>query len=241
MENTIQHVRICNIKQEKYSENKKIVSTTVYVPDNKRDFFIKKINKYRETEIEEKVIGTIESINLALVEALWMSEKSKMPTTIPQWCEVWLMYESKETVSDVIDEFFEICNERNIEYKEQKIIFPERVVLGVRANKQQLSELQWLSSRIAEFRIMVTPTGFYESLSESDQRDFVKDVLDRLDVSSRSNTSVCILDTGVNNGHDLLAPLLSDENMHTVDLEKGVNDIADHGTRMAGIASYFTL
>ena len=42
LENTIQHVRICNIKQEKDSENKKIVSTTVYVPDNKRDFFIKK-------------------------------------------------------------------------------------------------------------------------------------------------------------------------------------------------------
>lgn len=241
LEHTSQHVRICNIKQEEDSENKKIVSTTVFVPDNKRDFFIKKINKYRETESEEKVIGTIESINLALVEALWMSEKTKMPTTTPQWCEVWLMYEAKETVSDVIDEFFEICNERNIEYKEQRIIFPERVVLGVRANKQQLSELQWLSSRIAEFRIMVTPTGFYESLSESDQRDFVQDLLGRLDVSSRSNTSVCILDTGVNNGHDLLAPLLSDENMHTVDLEKGVNDIADHGTRMAGIASYFTL
>ena len=54
LENTIQHVRICNIKQEKDSENKKIVSTTVYVPDNKRDFFIKKINKYRVISIEKQ-------------------------------------------------------------------------------------------------------------------------------------------------------------------------------------------
>lgn len=241
LENTTQHVRICNVKQEEDSENKIIESTTVYVPNNKRDFFIKKMNKYKETESAEKVIGTIESINLALVDALWLSDKNKIPTTTSQWCEVWLMYEAKENVPEVIDEFFKICDERSIEYKDQRIIFPERVVLGVRANKQQLSDLQWLSSRIAEFRIMVTPTSFYENLSELEQREFVQDLVERLDVSSRSNTSICILDTGVNNGHDLLAPLLSDENMHTVDLEKGVNDIANHGTRMAGVASYFTL
>lgn len=66
-------------------------------------------------------------------------------------------------------------------------------------------------------------------------------MLERLDVSARSNTSVCILDTGVNNGHDLLGPLLSDANMHSVDPSKHAYDIANHGTRMAGIASYFTL
>ncbi len=239
LEHTAQHVRICNIKTD--NENEEVVSSTVYVPDNKRDFFVKKINKYRDTESGEKVIGTIESINLALVDALWTSDKSKIPATNPEWCEVWLMYETKENIEEVIGEFFKICDEQNIEYKNQRIIFPERVVLGVRANKQQLSELQWLSSRIAEFRIMVTPTGFFVELSELEQREFVKELLERLDISSRSKTSVCLLDTGVNNGHDLLAPLLSDEDMHTVHSEKGVSDVDGHGTKMAGIASYFTL
>ncbi len=241
LENITQHVRLCNIKTEKIGEDQKITSSTVYVPDNKRDYFIKKLNKYKETENQEKVVGTIESINLAFVESLWMSERSELPNTEQKWCEVWLMYDDNEDKEKVINEFFVICDKKNIQYKDQRIIFPERIVLGVRANKQQLSELQWLSSRIAEFRIMVTPTGFFDKLSESDQRDFVKDLLERLDFSSRSNTSVCLLDTGVNNGHDLLAPLLSDENMHAVDVSKGVNDIADHGTRMAGIASYYTL
>lgn len=241
LEHTTQHVRICNIKTEEYGEDQKVVSSTVFVPDNKRDFFVKKLNKYKETEDKEEVVGTIESINLTLVEALWMSDKNELPNGVPKWCEVWLMYETIEKKEEIIDEFFKICDEISIQYKNQRIIFPERIVLGVRANKQQLSELQWLSSRIAEFRIMATPTGFFDKLSESDQREFVKDLVERLDVSSRSNTSVCLLDTGVNNGHDLLSPILLDENMHTVDPTKGVYDIADHGTRMAGIASYFTL
>lgn len=241
LEHTTQHVRLCNVKIEGDSEESRVVSSTVFVPDNKRDFFIKKINKYKDTESKEKVIGTIESINLAFVDALWMSDKSKMPSSIPQWCEVWLMYEAKENVSEVIDYFFKICKEKNIQYKNQKIIFPERVVLGVRANKQQLSDLQWLSSRIAEYRIMVTPTGYFESLSEQNQRDFVDDLVRRLDISQQSNTSVCLLDTGVNNAHGLISPVLSDDDMHSVHLDKGVYDVNKHGTLMAGIATYFTL
>ncbi len=241
LENVAQKVRICNIKNEDDGEEQNVVSSTIFVPENQRDFFIKKINKYKETEKNEKVIGTIESINLAMVDALWMSDKSELPNEIPKWCEVWIMFDMKEEIDTIIDEFFRICDVRNIQHKNQKIVFPERIVLGVRANKQQLSELQWLSFRIAEFRIMVTPTGFFEQLSELDQRDFVIDLVERLDISEQSNTSVCLLDTGVNNGHDLLSPLLKDENMHAVDHTKGVYDIADHGTRMAGIASYFTL
>src|SRR6056297_833223 len=162
LENITQHVRLCNIKTEDVEDEQKIISSTVFVPENKRDFFVKKLNKYKETESGEKVIGTIESINLALVEALWMSERSEMPSTNPKWCEVWLMYDSDEEIEKVINEFYALCDEKNIQYKDQRIIFPERLVLGVRANKQQLSELQWLSSRIAEFRIMVTPTGFFD-------------------------------------------------------------------------------
>lgn len=236
LEDTRQHVRICNIKIED-----EVISSTIFIPENKRDFFIKKLNKYKETDNKEAVIGTIENINLALVDALWLSEKKSIPKRAPIWCEVWLMYEVHEDLEEIIREFFKICDLRNIPYKNQKIIFPERIVLGVKANKKQLSKLQYLTSRIAEFRIMVTPTSFYTELSEVDQREFVKELKDRLDTSTSLNTSICLLDTGVNNGHALLAPFLPDKNMHAVDPSKGVYDKADHGTRMAGIAVYFSL
>ena len=112
LENITQHVRLCNVKTEEDDEGQKITSSTVFVPENKRDFFVKKLNKYKETQSGEKVIGTIESINLALVEALWMSERSEMPNTNPKWCEVWLMYESDEEVEKVINEFYALCDEK---------------------------------------------------------------------------------------------------------------------------------
>lgn len=59
LEDTRQKVRILNIRTDENGT----VSATVFVPNAKRDFFLKKINKYKETENEGKVIGTIESIN----------------------------------------------------------------------------------------------------------------------------------------------------------------------------------
>ena len=88
---------------------------------------------------------------------------------------------------------------------------------------------------------MATPASFFIELSQSEQREWAKDLEKRLDISKISNTSVCLLDAGVNNGHPLLAPVLKDKDMHTVDPDKGTHDGGDHGTRMAEIAAYFSL
>ncbi|MDD3790244.1 MAG: S8 family serine peptidase, partial [Sphaerochaetaceae bacterium] len=54
--------------------------------------------------------------------------------------------------------------------------------------------------------------------------------------------SICLLDTGVNNGHTLLAPFLSDSDLHAFDSQWGVNDYIQphqqHGTLVSGIAVY---
>lgn len=237
LENVAQHVRLYNVQEDENG----VTSSTVYIPNNKKDFFLKKINKYKETENKEKVIGTIESINLALIEALWIGNKSSIPVKVPTWCEIWLMAEVKEDSDAVVEEFFDICRENNIPYKNQKIVFPERIVVGVKANKKLLSKLQIESSRITEIRKMATPTSFFVELSQSEQREWAKDLEKRLDLTKMSNTSVCLLDTGVNNGHPLLAPILRDKDMHTVDTDKGTHDVGDHGTNMAGIAAYFSI
>jgi hypothetical protein len=237
LENIRQHVRICNVKKNE----KGIVSSTVFIPDNKRDFFLKKINKYKETEKREKVIATIENIELAFIEALWIGNKKSIPEEIPIWCEIWLMVEVEEDSEEVISEFYKICEENNILYKEQNIIFPERIVIGVKANKKELSILQIASSRVAEIRKMVTPVSYFVKLSQSEQREWVKDLTNRVNISEMSNTAVCLLDTGVNNGHPLLKKVLKDKDMHAVDPAKDVYDKDGHGTRMAGIAAYYNL
>ncbi|HCS10327.1 MAG TPA: hypothetical protein DIV40_02615 [Clostridiales bacterium] len=236
LEDIRQHVRLLNIKKE----NNEVISATVYVPNKKRDFFLKKINRYIETD-EEKVVSTIESINLAFVEALWIGDKESIPYKNSIWCEVWLRVESNEDYNRIIDEFFDLCKIENISFKEQKIIFPERIVLGVRADFEDLSKIIMFSSRIAEIRKMSTPVSFFYDLASYEQRERIKELSERIDTSKQSDTSICILDTGINNGHPLLEKVVNDKDKHAVEPYMGVDDIDGHGTNMAGIAAFFNL
>ena len=52
---------------------------------------------------------------------------------------------------------------------------------------------------------------------------------------------VCLLDTGVNRGHRLLAPALALGDLHSVKRAWGVADIDGHGTEMAGLALWGNL
>ena len=91
LENTSQHVRLLNINEEEG-----VTKATVYVPAKKKDFFLNKINKYAETTSGSDVVTTIEKINTAMIESLWVGKKESIPSEISAWCEVWLRYEMNE-------------------------------------------------------------------------------------------------------------------------------------------------
>lgn len=236
LENTSQHVRLLNIGEEEG-----VMKAAVYVPLKKKDFFLKKINQYGEAKKGTDVVATIEKINMAMVESLWVGKKGSIPDKISSWCEVWLRYEMNEEPEEVVNVFFKSCMILQIEHKKSIITFPERIVVLVKANREDLKQLMLLNGSLAEIRKMITPISFYTGMATWEQREWVKELEERLDVSKRSNTSVCLLDTGVNNAHPLLKPVLRDSDMHTVDISKGVDDRRGHGTEMAGIAAYYDL
>lgn len=236
LENASQHVRLLNINEEEG-----VTKATVYVPAKKKDFFLKKINKYAETTSGSDVVTTIEKINTAMIESLWVGKKESIPSEISDWCEVWLRYEMNEQPEEVVNTFFEVCNTLEIEHKERTITFPERVIVLIRANLENLKQLMLASGHLAEIRKVITPVSFYSDMDVQVQREWINELKGRVDVSERSNTTVCLLDTGVNNAHPLLESVLDDSNMHTVDISKGVDDRRGHGTEMAGIATYYDL
>lgn len=114
MEDTRQHVRLLNV-----SEENGVTRATVYVPTKKQDFFLKKINKYAETQSGSDVVTTIEKINTAMVESLWVGKKESIPNEISVWCEVWLRYEVNEQPKAIVDAFWALCAGLEIEYKEK--------------------------------------------------------------------------------------------------------------------------
>ncbi|MEG0693129.1 MAG: S8 family peptidase, partial [Oscillospiraceae bacterium] len=231
LEDQRQGVKLLNVTQDENG----VTKAAVFVPNQKREFFIKKINTYQESIKGTEVVGTIESINEAIVDTFWVSTKDSIPAENREWCEVWLAY--KQNTADakmVFEKFSSYCQTQNIPIKSQKIVFPEKIVVGIEANKNDLSAILLSCSNVSEFRKMSAATSFFTSLQTSEQREWIEN-------SEQSNTSICLLDTGVNNAHPLLSELLSDHDMHTIHPEKGVNDTADHGTKMAGLAAYFTL
>ena len=245
-------IRLLNIKEIPVGENQTQIRATVYVPNGKEGHFISKINKYQQEETikgkpkNASLVNSIEDVSIALLEGLWTDNLQLIPADNAKWCEVWLNVNTKEDLEqEQIAQFLATLETIGIEVKHNSIIFPERAVLLINANRQNLIELMLQSDLLAEFRAAgQEPAGFWVSESSKEQQNWVEDLLQRIELVD-SNIKICLLDSGVNNGHQLLQPLIDDANTLTVDNTWGTNDHSPmrggHGTLMAGIAGYGNL
>jgi hypothetical protein len=251
LENLKAGVRLLNIIEVPIGENQSQIRATVYVPNGKEGHFISKIHKYQEEETRNgepknaPLVNSIEDVSMALLEGLWTDQPQLIPTENNKWCEVWLNVNTKgNREQEQIVRFLETLEIIGIEVKHNSIVFPERAVLLINANRTSLIELMLQSDLLAEFRAGQEPAGFWVNESRVDQQAWVDDVLSRIQLIE-SNIKVCLLDSGVNNGHQLLQPLIDNVNTLTVDNNWGTNDHSPlrggHGTLMAGIAGYWEM
>ena len=299
LENIKNGIRLLNVREEE-QDKKKVITATVYIPYNKANLFLKKIEDYLDKSSKsgkpknKDLIESIEGMKLAVLESFWNNKNFFPKGNEIVNCEVWLRisedskvnqtgFEKGATLEDFssynkdlklenhvlgldrgsnkisikknkdknineqIDQFFKTCDELNknqfsqnkINYnKDQKICFPERAVVCIQANKKQLMELIKSSDQIAEFRRIQETARFWLEQENKDQTEWVKDLQKRLVIDQESKISICLLDTGVNNGHVLVQPVLSDKDCHTVNPQWGVDDQSGHGTEMSGLIIY---
>jgi len=241
-------IRLLNVKEEKIDGQNTQTSATVYIPRGKEGKFIDKFNKY-ENEFHgntqkpknQKLVDSIENISTALLESLWTDNIALLPMRELKWCEVWINIDGDRIKGDEqIQQFHQTLNELEIEFKNTIILFPERAVLLICANKKKLVELMLRSDFLAEFRSAQELAGFWTNESSVEQQDWIDNLLERVEYID-NKIMVCLLDSGVNNGHQLLKPVLSVGNTISVNADWGTNDHVTkggHGTLMAGIASY---
>jgi len=246
LEDTRVNVRLLNVHDNQDDE---VVTATVFVPNEKKEFFLNKISQY-ETEDNppskkfpngkpkhKDLIQSISSISYALVESFWSDPLNLIPEEESKWCEVWLRIDSPE---EDISSFEILLEEHNIQSTPNVLYFPERAVKIVNANKKQLILLSRYSDHIAEYRLAKESASFWTELPPREQADWVNELTERIDVDLNTNISICILDRGINNGHPLLSPVLSDDDCLAVDILWGTydHDRFGHGTMMAGVATY---
>lgn len=244
LENLRQGIRLCNVRTEERIINEKeteVTLATVFIPNNKREFFFKKVEQYLSEEKGKHqnvdLINSIEELRTALlIESFWTDDNNLIPDEEPEWCEVWLRWNKVEY--EVVNRFDNLLLEQEINSKSGFIKFPERIVKLVLVNREQLQNLSRFSDDIAEYRKAKDIAEFFLNLEPSEQQKWAEDLLNRLSVNEQSQVTICILDTGVNKGHPLINPVLDNNDLLSVNNAWGTHDHHGHGTLMAGVTAY---
>jgi len=248
----IQGIKLLNVRRDK---DRKVTKATVYIPKGREEFFFKSLKKYESTvtntgkPTNNDVFRSIENIKLALVESFWTEKKGNPPDEIDRYYEVWVFFDSsvnpinyksyKRITKEIAHKnFLESCNICDIEIQGEVLEFPERLVYSVKANNIKLADLIISCDCISEFRLISEPNNFFYELTRTDQIDWIKELKDRINHKD-SNSSICILDTGINYKHPLIDFAVQDENcVQSVNSNWSSSDDRGHGTAMAGIALY---
>lgn len=247
LESPRQGIRLVNIKKNPQTQTE---TALVYIPAGKESYLIKKIESYASEKTAKnhpkynKLVSSIEDIKLALFKTFWFDSHTMFPDEEPVWCELWLRFDERDetikTCDKVEDAFTSVCQSLNIPIDKNRIVFPERLVKLIYANADGLRVLVESCSFIAEMHRAPEPTSFFTDLSNPEQKDWSDDLRSRTTFKI-GNVAVCLLDTGLNAAHPLLAPATDTDHIQSVIPSWRATDHQGHGTEMAGVSLYYDL
>lgn len=230
----------------------KTVKAIIYIPFGKETYFLNKIEAYANEKTKSgkpknnDLINSIEDIKLAILESFWKGDLNTIPDNKPVWCELWLRfdsnYENKESRKNVENNIMELCKKHKIHIENTHIIFPERLVKLIYVNIDELKLLIRICPFIAEIHRAQEVTSFFENISNSEQKEWVKELLSRTTYQD-NDIYICLLDTGISPEHPLIKPAIEDKNKHVQSLKPywKAYDTQGHGTEMAGTALFYDL
>lgn len=221
---------------------------TVFVPDGKLGYFLKKIEAYRDELTKPRIEGgqtkpknqilveSISSIRLAALEALWLEEGMPFPGDSSErtW-EVWLR---RSGSINHLARLMQFAPQFDLVVGQQFVEFVDRVVVHVRGTAANLAQSVEILGMIAELRAPKTTAAFFTDMDGKEQSAWVQELADRIIPPAGNAPYVCLLDTGVSHPHPLLEKVAAVADRHTYKPNWGFNDNKNHGTPMAGLASY---
>lgn len=221
-------------------------SATVFVPDGKLEHFEGLIQNYLAEKRDKAgrprdnstLLNTINQIRSATLQALWTDAPEEFPTSDDEtfWWEVWLPVQEDREAS--VENFRRLAKLMELNVAPGELHFPERIVLLSRASAGQMRQSLMVLNSIAELRRAKVTAEFFDGMGPDQQPEWLEELLSRSQFPGpdRDVPHVCVLDTGVNNGHPLISQALSDSDLHTVEPSWGKDDGHGHGTAMAGLA-----
>jgi Subtilase family len=230
-----------------HREGKRTLAT-VFVPDGalaklerlvqdylSKDNINKRTNKH--TPRNNELIANIRSIRRAALRSLWTDDPLLLPTSDDEviWWEVWLR--AGDDRESLRTQFRGHAEALGLVLSRTEERFPDRTVLAVRGNREQLTRSITLLNCIAELRRLRETADLVVGLPAPAQWTLTNELLRRVKPPVRGAPVVCVLDTGIS-AHPLLSPALDATDCHTVNPAWRPDDTFGHGTQMAGLALY---
>ncbi|ENU80166.1 hypothetical protein F975_01920 [Acinetobacter sp. ANC 3789] len=232
----------------------KCEEATIFIPEEKRKVFIKKITDYIKTinsqpnPKNKNLINSIASIKLSKLENFWTDSQDSFPKSKYKkfWWEVWIKKinnDSSLTYREVLDFSESIQAKIGNNYLE----FVENIVVLINTSATELEKSVFLMNNLLEVRQVNEPATFFINLNEKEQYEWVNELNSRLTSNPHPTTSICILDTGVNHDHPLIEKFIFGSNSVSYDPtwpvydlkpKYGTNSYNPHGSMQAGIAIY---
>jgi len=188
------------------------------------------------------LIANLAAIQIATIKEFW-SDAPEIPfpgLDEERWWEVWF-----RKSGDQGNRFFQVA--RNIEeiggqIGQSELQFPEHVVRLIKATARQLSESLLLLDNLAELRQPQETADCFTREGIKGRDQWISELLQRTDIEiDDASTLICLLDSGVNNKHELIAPFLPDNRLYAYNPSWGTHDSwsgEGHGTGMAALALY---
>lgn len=218
-----------------------VQEATVFIPFGKKEYFLNKLAKYVETAAGDKaknskLVEGIRSIRRATIRELWTDPDDMFPEDPEEvrWWEVWL----RKRDGHEQERLNEYAATHQLRTSAHYLGFNDRTVVLLQATSDQLAETFAALDDIAEIRQPHEITAFLTDLPASEQKGWVDDLLTRLEAAGPDAPVVCLLDTGVQDGHPLLGHSIDATDLHAADPSWTTRPVAPHGTEMAGLALY---
>lgn len=236
------HIELVSVRPSE-ANPERYIAATVFVPESKKDSYLKKIEKYRTEDTprgrpkNEALIASIDDVRLACgARSLFTDDLALFPADHDNtWWEVWLRDDGRAILERAAIPLEMVVRDHIVE-------FAEREVALVRATPVSLGRLIANSDAIAELRLARdTPTVFMQ-MPGGEQREWVADLVERIERPGDDAPAVCLLDSGSTRLHPLIAPALHPDDQKAWNATWSIEDVGagwrGHGTQMSGLALY---
>jgi hypothetical protein len=210
---------------------------TLILPHGSLTVLTNAVDVYRDEDTpggapkQRALIEPIEFIRPGWLESLWTDPRPLPSTGEPIWWECWCFPDRTELLHRAAARL-------GLRVSEQRLFFPELTVIPVYAAREQIERILASINAISELRRATDTPSFFMRTVRNEQRPWVDELSARVGWPMPNAPAVCLLDTGVNRAHVLLADSLAETDMHAHDPEWGTTDDRDHGTLMAGLALF---